>query len=547
MNSSHASTASWQWEIPEYFNIGEACTRFGRNDANADTTALTVDHGGGRVDQLSYGQLALQAGRFASALSGLGIEPGERLLIRLANSIHYPVGFFGSLLAGAIAVPASTQLTAAEVTYLANDAGLSALLTSAQDLPALVPIIPALPLLRHIILTDCSPDTALTTTLKNHLGAPIILHRWESLLEHAQCLQQHHPSRADDPAYLVYTSGTTGYPKGVLHAHRALLGRQPASEYWFDFGGEDRILHSGKLNWTYALGSAMMDPFYRGKTVVLNAGTISAERWPQLIAKHRCTIFIGVPTVYRQILQKTAFTASDVPSLRYCMSAGEHLSDELLAQWRQRFAQDIYEAVGMSEFSYYLSHHPSRPLRAGSAGKPQPGHELALLDEQMQPVPDGVEGMLCIPEDDPGLFLQYWGLPEETAALRRDGYFLTGDYAARDSDGYIWFHGRKDDIINSMGYRISPYEIERVLAALPGIADCVAIDEAVTEDIVIVTACVIVEPTTQLRADEIIAFASEHLAAYKVPKKVRFMTSFPRTSNGKVLRKALRARLAAHA
>ena len=542
-----SSSESTQWNIPEHFNIGEACTRFGLIRENANIPALLVDHGNGRVDQLGYGQLASQAGRFAGALAKLEIAPGQRVLIRLPNSIHYPVAFFGSLLAGAIAVPASTQLTAEEVAYLANDAGVSAVLTSAQDLPALAPIFAELPLLRHIILTACAPDTGLETVLKNRHGEPIALHRWESLMERARGLQQHHPSRADDPAYLVYTSGSTGFPKGVLHAHRALLGRQPSSEYWFDFTGEDRILHSGKLNWTYALGTAMMDPFYRGKTVVLNAGDISAERWPHLIAKHRCNVFIGVPTVYRQILQKTTTCADDLPSLRYCMSAGEHLSDELLDQWRQRFRQDIYEAVGMSEFSYYLSHHPSCPLRPGSAGKPQPGHKVALLDENMQPVADGEEGMLCVPEDDPGLFLRYWGLPGETAALRRDGFFLTGDYAVRDSDGYIWFHGRRDDIINSMGYRISPFEIERVLKTLPGVADCVAIDEAVSGDTIIVTACIIAETATRLRAQDIIAFAGEHLAAYKVPKKVRFMTSFPRTSNGKVLRKTLRTRFAAPA
>ncbi len=544
MESSRESTPIWQWNIPTYFNIGEACTRCGRDREYANTPALIVDYGDGRVDQLSYAQLAADSDRFASAIAGLEIAPGQRLLIRLPNCIHYPIAFFGSLRAGAIAVPASTQLTPEEVAYIGADAGASILLTTASDLPGLRPMIAALPLLRHIIVTDCPAASMLATDLRNQRGATVSVHRWESLLEHAQALTQPYRSRADEPAYLVYTSGSTGYPKGVLHAHRALLGRQPASEYWFNFTGDDRILHSGKLNWTYALGTAMMDPLYRGKTVVLNEGRVSAQRWPQLIAQHRCTIFIGVPTVYRQILQKTVATAADVPSLRYCMSAGEHLSDEILVQWRQRFGQDIYEAVGMSEFSYYLSHHPSRPLRAGSAGKPQPGHDVALLDHAMQAVADMEQGMLCIPEDDPGLFLEYWGLPEETAGLRRDGFFLTGDYAVRDSDGYIWFHGRKDDIINSMGYRISPFEIERVLKAMPGVADCVAIDEVLASGVVIVTACIIAEPSTRLHSDAVIAFAGEHLATYKVPKKVRYMTNFPRTSNGKVLRRSLRAQVA---
>ena len=472
-------------------------------------------------------------------------------------------------------------MTAEEVAYLARDAGVSVLLITSEDLLALQGIIETLPDLRHIVVLDKPGAAAILDDpgaadggdnseaepyslkslfknffkkpFQNQRGETVAVHPWKELLHNAEYLQDYCRTRADDPAYLVYTSGTTGYPKGVLHAHRALLGRQPSSDYWFDFSGDDRILHSGKLNWTYALGTAMMDPFYRGQSVVLHEGPSRPGNWPKLIAKHRCTIFIGVPTVYRQILQRTDFVARDLPSLRYCMSAGEHLSDEILSLWQQRFGQNIYEAVGMSEFSYYLSHHPSRPLRPGSAGLPQPGHELALLDQNMKPVADDTEGMLCIPLDDPGLFIKYWGLEGETAASRRDGYFLTGDYARRDSDGYYWFLGRKDEIINCSGYRISPIEIERVLKAMPGVADCVVVDEPVVDKPVvdeliasnknIVTACIIQDQATPLKADAVITYAAEHLAAYKVPRKVRFMGSFPRTSNGKVLRRAVKVAL----
>ena len=535
--------ASWQWQIPEFFNIGDACTKPGRDPEYQARIALTIDHGDSRVQQLNYQQLETRARCFASAVLALGLARHQRLMIRLPNSLEYPIAFMGTLLAGAIAVPASTQLSAEEVAYLCTDADVSVLLINHQELMALQPIVASLPSLRHIIVTDLPGGDASHYQLENAAADRIAVHSWTQLLRDAEYLQVCCQTKADDPAYLVYTSGSTGFPKGVLHAHRALLGRQPSSEYWFDFDADDRILHSGKLNWTYALGTAMMDPFYRGKSVVLYEGPASSDIWPQLIAKHRCTIFIGVPTVYRQILHKTAYGAGDVPSLRYCMSAGEHLSDEILGLWRQRFAQDIYEAVGMSECSYYLSHHPCRPLRAGSAGVPQPGHDIALLDATMQPVADNVEGMLCIPTSDPGLFIEYWGLADETANSRRAGYFLTGDYARRDSDGYLWFLGRKDDIINSMGYRISPIEIERVLKAMPGVADCVVIDEAIDSDRSIVSACIIQAENQPLQADQVIAYAAEHLASYKVPKKIRFMASFARTSNGKVLRRGVKASL----
>lgn len=535
--------SSWQWQIPEFFNIGDACTKAGRDPEYQARIALTIDHGDGTVQQLNYQQLDNSARCFASAVMALGLARQQRLMIRLPNSLQYPIAFMGTLLAGAIAVPASTQLSAEEVTYLCSDADVSALLINHQELIALQPIVASLPSLRHIIVTDLPCGDTDHYALENAAGDRVAVHSWTELLQGAEYLQEFCLTRADDPAYLVYTSGSTGFPKGVLHAHRALLGRQPSSEYWFDFDGDDCILHSGKLNWTYALGTAMMDPFYRGKSVVLYEGPPRPDIWPQLIAKHRCTIFIGVPTVYRQILQKTPYGAADVPSLRYCMSAGEHLSDEILGRWQQRFAQDIYEAVGMSECSYYLSHHPCRPLRPGSAGVPQPGHDIALLDAAMQPVADNVEGMLCIPTSDPGLFIEYWGLADETANSRSDGYFLTGDYARRDSDGYLWFLGRKDDIINSMGYRISPIEIERVLKAMPGVADCVVIDEPIDSDRRIVSACIIQSGKFELQAEQVIAYATEHLALYKVPKRIRFMPGFPRTSNGKVLRRALRASL----
>ena len=537
--NAFAAFPAWTWQVPERFNIAVACTDAHLGTPTEHHPAMIVEDDARGVSQASYGELAARTSRFGQLLRELGVAVGERVLIRLPNCLDYPTALLGAMKAGAIAVPTSTLLTAEEVAYLARDSGASVLVTDPATWASLQGRVANLDHLRHVLLAGLSPSPIEGERLVQVLDldtALAAINAWETPYN----------SRADEPAYLVYTSGTTGYPKGVLHAHRAMIGRQPAATYWFDFAPEsDRIVHSGKFNWTYVLGSALMDPLHLGKTVIVHEGRNDAAGWIRLIAKHGATIFIGVPTIYRQILQKTDFTGADVPTLRHCMSAGEHLSDEMLGLWRARFGVDIYEAVGMSEVSYYLSENKFRPIRPGSAGFPQPGHAVRLLDpDSLREVAPGEEGMICLPADDPGLFLRYWNLPEETGKVFKDGWFLTGDYARFDDDGYIWFLGRKDDIINSFGYRVSPHEIERVMKTHPAVADCAATGEVLAADKVLVVAYVMPHPGADIDADELAAYGRAHLAAYKAPKIVYLTDDFPRTKNGKIIRKQLSPTLA---
>ena len=223
------------------------------------------------------------------------------------------------------------------------------------------------------------------------------------------------------------------------------------------------------------------------------------------------------------------------------MSAGEHLSDEMLGLWKERFNQDIFEAIGMSECSYYISHSKNNPIRPGSAGFVQPGHIVKLLNpETLEEVGLEEEGMICIGEDDPGLFLEYWQLEEETQKARHDGYFFTGDYARKDKDGYIWFIGRKDDIINTFGFRVSPHEIERVVKTHDLVADCVAFGLDIEKEKTIVAIAVVGHnKLTEEQQAEVLKFAQANLAKYKAPKEIFALIDYPRTKNGKVLRKQL--------
>jgi len=528
----------WQWAVPKQFNIGAACTDKHLHTPIAQTVAMIVEDDALGTTQITFAELASRTDQFAQLLRNSGVAAGDRVLIRLPNSLDYPIAFLGTMKRGAISVPTSTLLTAEEVAYLAKDSTATVLVTDKAAWPALQDHLSNLPNLKHVFLSgvgEIQPHASLQVSdLSQQLAA----------ISHCE---GNHATAADDPAYLVYTSGTTGYPKGVLHAHRALIGREPAAKYWFNFAEDqqDRIMHSGKFNWTYVLGTGLMDPLYLGKTVIVHEGKNDADLWTRLIAKHAATIFVGVPTIYRQIIQKSTAAQADVPSLRHCMSAGEHLSDEVLQQWRGRFGRDIFEAVGMSEFSYYLSQSVFRPIRPGSAGFPQPGHAIQLLNpETLEALPPGEEGMICVPDSDPGLFLRYWNLDEETAKYKHDGWFFTGDYARYDADGYIWFLGRKDDIIKSFGYRVSPYEIERVYKSHPAVADCAAVGEELEKDKLLVVTYVILQPDATVTADELLAFGKQHLAAYKTPKTVYLTKDFPRTKNGKILRKDINNQIA---
>ncbi|MEI6737058.1 MAG: acyl-CoA synthetase [Pseudomonadota bacterium] len=524
---------NWTWQVPEFFNIGVSCT-----DAHLDTDAehriamIVEDDTHGTITS-TYRELSDRSNQFAQILRKHGVTAGDRVLVRLPNSLEYPIAFFGTMKVGAIAVPTSTLLTPDEVQYLVNDSGAKVLVLDKASWTHLAKTMKDRGLVQLVLTTGEGQHTAYEGVVVRDLN---------SALDEITAFSAPHATRANDPAYLVYTSGTTGYPKGVLHAHRALIGREPASQYWFSFDPKqvDRIVHSGKFNWTYVLGSGLMDPLYRGKTVIVHEGKNDALLWTRLIAKHKATIFIGVPTIYRQIIQKTTVGKAEVPSLRFCMSAGEHLSDDMLNQWRERFGMDIFEAVGMSEISYYLSQSIHRPIRAGSAGFPQPGHDIKLINpETLEPTIPGDEGMIVVPESDPGLFLRYWQMPEENAKLRHDGVFFTGDHARIDEEGYWWFLGRRDDIIKSFGYRVSPYEVERVLKLHGAVADCACVGELVEQDKLIVVAYVILQPDQTASADDLLRWSQTQLAAYKAPKRLYLAKDFPRTKNGKILRREI--------
>jgi acyl-coenzyme A synthetase/AMP-(fatty) acid ligase len=495
----------------ERFNLASYClesnlTRW------PDRDALIFIDGDGRAESWTFARFAEQAGRLIAALRKMGLERSDRVLLRVPTGSDAALLFFAATGGGLIPVPCSPMLTWRELGVLAADTGARMLIQS--DEPRGSKELPLPPLL-------ASP-TEVQARAGRLAPAPFVA------------------TAPEDPAFLLYTSGTSGRPKGVLHAHRTVLGRRPMRDGWQGFGPHDRVLHAGQLNWSYTLGVGLMDPWAAGATALLHVGPSDPARWPDLIARHGVTVFAGVPTVYRQILKYADAGVLRTSALRHGLSAGEALPPELLVAWQEACGRPLYESLGMSEISTYISSGPDTPVRPGSPGRPQSGRRVAILapEEPAVELPLGAIGLLAVHRSDPGLMLGYWRDPEATAAAMRGPWFVGGDLAAFDADGYVWYHGREDDILNCQGYRVSALEVERVLGRHPAVAE-VAVGESRRADGVALMTAYIVAAGAAPDAEEVIAWAGERLAAYKCPRLVRFLSALPRTANGKIVRSRL--------
>ncbi|WP_232628520.1 acyl-CoA synthetase [Methylobacterium sp. Leaf118] len=497
---------------PARFNAARHCL-----EANArqrgDKTALVMAGDGGAVSRLTYAEADRAVRGIAAGLLGLGLRPGDRVMIRMGNETDYVLVYFGALAAGLVALPSSPQLTADEAAFLMDNAAVAA-----------------------IVVGEGFSTPEAGTGGRLWLDATDV-----AVLKAGAPLPAYADTAADDPATLVYTSGTTSRPKGVLHAHRAVWGRQPMHAHWLGLTEADVMLHAGTMNWTYTLGVGITDPWACGATAVLYNGPRDRGIWPGLIDAHGATIFAAVPSVYRQILKYADLAAHDLSRLRHGVTAGEALSPDLLDDWTAHTGKPLYEALGMSEISTYVSSGPTIPVRRGSPGRPQPGRRVAILPVEgaPEPLPAGETGLLAVHRSEPGLMLGYWRRPEEEAAVMRGDWFAGGDLASLDADGYLQFHGRNDDLMNAMGYRVSPVEVEGALAEHPDVAEVGVTELAVRADLRVIAAFVVLRPGAAPDAEGLKAWCGERLAGYKTPREIRFLDALPRTSNGKVQRKRL--------
>ncbi|WP_187430610.1 Benzoate--CoA ligase [Roseobacter fucihabitans] len=458
--------------------------------------------GANHVERWSYGDLERAVRATATGLLELGLVPGDRVLMRLGNTVDFPIAYLGALTAGLVPIPSSSALTEPETARII-----------AQTAPKLI--------LRDE--TVACPANAAILSLETLRGFRTLARA---------------PFHMGDPeriGYIIYTSGTSGVPRAVAHAHRAIWARQMMFEGWYGLRPDDRVLHAGAFNWTYTLGTGLMDPWTMGATALIPAPGTAADALLALLARHEATIFAAAPGVYRQLLKSTE--PFETHRLRHGLSAGEKLPPRLADGWRDRTGTDLFEAYGMSECSTFISSAPAHPAASETLGRPQPGRRVALLDEN-GPVPLGREGTIAIDRRDPGLMLGYLDAPDATAARFQGEWFMTGDQGVMSEDGQITYLGRNDDMMNAGGYRVSPIEVEAVLTTLPDMTAVAVTDVLIKEDTRVIAAFY----TGPVALDDQVlnAYVSDKLARYKQPRLYIHLSELPMGANGKILRRALR-------
>lgn len=519
----------FRWATPERFNIGVACSD--RHPPTAPALIELREHGPPR--EHTFGDLAALSDRLANALAGLGVDRGDRVAIVLPQRVEAGVAHLAIYKLGAIAVPMSSLLGADALAFRLRDAGARLILTDAEHLDPLAAIAAEMERTELVCVDGVSPP---------HHGF------WEAVQDASARFAQV-PTRLDTPALLVYTSGTTGPPKGAVHGHGVLLGHLPGFELSHEFFPQegDRFWTPADWAWIGGLMDALIPAWYHGRAVVGSRRTKFDPDWALwVMAEHGVRNAFLPPTALKLIRQAQRDRGG--ADLRSVMSGGEVLGEEILQWGREVLGVTINEIYGQTEANYVVGNCAKIwDVRPGSMGRPYPGHQVTVLGAEGTPASPGEVGEIAVRAPDPVLFLEYWAQPEATREKfdPQGQWLLTGDLARADEDGYLWYESRADDVINSAGYRIGPTEVEQCLIGHPAVAMAATIG---TPDPVrgeTVKAFVLLADGYQASADleaEIQQLVKHRLAAYAYPRELEFVDELPLTATGKIRRAELRER-----
>jgi benzoate-CoA ligase len=512
-------------QVPDRFNVAPFFVDRNVAEGRGDKVAFFCED-----RTITYGQLLELVNRVGNALLDLGVEMEQRVLLLLLDSPEFVASFFGTVKIGAVPIPVNTMMRAPDYLYFLDDSRARVAIVSEPLLAEAGQVLGRAKYLRHVVVVGRAE------------GAQIPFDRWvgkaETKLEAAD-------TSKDDPAFWLYSSGSTGFPKGAVHLHHDMV--VCADTYALqvlELTERDRTFSAAKLFFAYGLGNNMYFPMRVGGQGVLHPHRPTPEGMFEAIHRYRPTIFFGVPTLYAAMLQvKEVEKRFDTSSLRLCITAGEACPPELYRRWTDRFKVEMLDGIGTTEILHiFLSNRPGQ-VRLGSSGQPVPGYEAMVVDDEGKPVPRGEVGNLRVKGDSTMAF--YWNKHEKTKDTLFGHWIQTGDKYYQDEDGYFWFCGRSDDMLKVGGIWVSPVEVENTLIGHPAVLEAAVVGKEDTDRLVKPKAYVVLKDgytgSAELEA-ELKSFVKDRIAPYKYPRWIEFVSELPKTATGKIQRFKLRQR-----
>ena len=509
--------------IPRDYNAAYDLVERNLEAGRASKIAFIDDAG-----QYTFGQLAERVNRFGSGLQALGLEMEQRVVLALTDTIDFPTAFLGAIRAGIVPIAVNTLLTPKDYEYMLSDSRARALIVSEHLLPQFAPLIGKLPFLKHAIVSG--------STAQGRIAFKDVLAKGKRDLAPA-------PTTSDDPCFWLYSSGSTGMPKGTVHVHSSMtLTAELYAKGILGYQESDIVFSAAKLFFAYGLGNALSFTLAVGTSAVLMAERPTPASVFKRLTEKKPTIFYGVPTLYAAMLASPEFPKRESLALRLCVSAGEALPADLGKRWKERTGVDILDGIGSTEMLHiFLSNRPNE-LRYGSTGKPVPGYELRLADEHGNPVKPGEMGELQI--SGPTSAAYYWNNREKSRNTFMGGWTKSGDKYTLDKDGYYVYGGRSDDMLKVSGIWVSPAEVEAALISHEAVLEAAVVGAEDENRLIKPKAFVVLKPGDS-GSDALKATLQQHvkdrLAPYKYPRWIEFLPELPKTATGKIQRFKLRA------
>ncbi|HYL69619.1 MAG TPA: benzoate-CoA ligase family protein [Candidatus Limnocylindria bacterium] len=516
---------------PELLNIADEFVTRPAREHPQKTAIVGVER------QATYAEIEKEMNRVAQALREYGCQPRDRLLIVLPDSLEFIATFFGAAKIGALPVPVNSMARAHDYQhYLANSGARFAIVhdSSFEEFKSALHESAV----EYMIIVGAKARAAGTgqrTTIA-----------WDDWRPQNVGDVATQPTGADDPAFLLYTSGSGGSPRAAVHRHRGMVATSTAyARGVLGLRPDDITFSVSKLFFAYGLGAGMYFPLSAGASTVLFPERPRADLIAQAVRRHRPTVFFSVPTFYAALLREAdSGGAMDFSSVRMAVSAGEALPAEIFARFRDRFGIDILDGLGSTEMLHmYMSARPGK-TRPGSCGQPVPGYRVKILDDQEREVPDGEIGSLWV--CGPSGFIEYWNAPEISRTRMSGEWYLTGDKLTRDSEGYLHYCGRADDMMKVSGMWVSPVEVENALLGHPAVAECAVVGQFDAVGLTRPVAYIVLRRGVQQPGgamdSEISAWLRTRLVGYKCPEEFKFVAELPKTATGKIQRFRLRAR-----